>query len=304
MAYGAARNGVRTTSCAALHTEGAMAQVVEHKIWKIIELFYRSFLAYRHIHDQYEENVAGICAKNGTSRDALQLSPIDLAGLIEFQKLEDLRDRYLFTLKDYCHDIFRDRDQTDLLDRYVSDIFHEISILKEEHYTVKHYALYWARTDAQAELQAIMGEALKLVPHKIQHVDFLYRTARERLETLLPGFRGQKILTRSLFLNRDDFIAESHPRGIEGLYELMYPEHGPLAGFVEAGESFFASAFYTQAKDAFELGREYHRRLPRDTETEARLLATAEERLAAIAQALAADRARGEAWESRREPPQ
>ena len=279
-----------------------MAQVVEHKIWKIIELFYRSFLAYRHIHDQYEENIAGICAKNGVSREALQLSPTDLAGLIEFQKLEDLRDRYLFTLKDYCHDIFRDRDRTDLLDRYVSDIFHEISILKEEHYTVKHYALFWARADAQAELQAIMEEALKLVPHKIQHIEFLYRTARERLETLLPGFRGQKILTRSLFLNRDGFIAECHPQGIEGFYALMYPEHGPLEGFMEAGESFFASAFHRQAKDAFELGRAYHHRAPRGTEAEGRFIATVEERLAAIGQALAAAQDREGAWQAPRQP--
>lgn len=228
-----------------------MAQVTEHCIWKIVELFYKSFLAFRDIYDQYESRIAAHIDALKVPRETLQLSHLDLAGLIEFPRLEDLRNRYLLALKDGCHEIFRDRDHTDLLDRYVSTIFHEISILKEEHYTVKHYAPYWARAEAQRELASIMEEAGTLLPRKMQHLDFLFKTARERLEKLLPDFRGQKILVRSLFLNRHGFAAACYPSGIEGFYTLMYPENGPLEGYVEAGESFFKGAFYAQACEAF-----------------------------------------------------
>ena len=271
-----------------------MAQVVEHKIWKIIELFYRSFLEYRRTYDQYKQHCAALRARGGAARETLRPAPAEMADLIDFQKLEELRDRHLFVLKDYCHDIFRNPNQTDPFDRYVSAIFHEVSILKEEHYTVKRYAQYSARPGPQDEFHVAMEAALSQIPHKMEHIRLLYDAARERLQTLLPGFRGQKILTRSLFLNRDGFVAQSHPRGIEGFYELMYPEHGPLAGFVEAGESFFESAFHLQAKEAFELGRAYQRAAPRDTAAATRFIALIEERLAAIEQALAAAREREE----------
>ena len=65
--------------------------------------------------------------------------------MLEFKSLESLRDDYIQELKDLCHDVFRTADRTDPLDRYVSDIFHEVSILKEEHYTVKTYAPQYER---------------------------------------------------------------------------------------------------------------------------------------------------------------
>ena len=42
-----------------------MPQKTEHRIWKIIELFYKSFLSFRHIRDTYEEKIARYTAETG-----------------------------------------------------------------------------------------------------------------------------------------------------------------------------------------------------------------------------------------------
>lgn len=231
-----------------------MPQKTEHRIWKIIEFFYKSLLALRQIHDQYEQKVARYCVEGIPHPEDLKLDPSDLAKLLDYQQLEQLRDRFLWPLKELCHSTFRGRDQTDLLDRYVSDIFHEISILKEELYTVEHYAPVWEREGARHELESIMGEAARLFPQKVHHVAFLFRTSLERLERLLPTYRDQKILKRSLFLNRRGFVSECYPEGIEHFYTVMYGEQGPLAGYEKAGRSFYTSGFYQTATEAFEEG--------------------------------------------------
>ena len=88
----------------------------------------------------------------------------------------------------------------------------------------------------------------------IHHVDFLFRTARGRLEKLLAGFRNQKILVRSFFLNRHGFISECYDNGLADFYRFMYPKVGPLKGYLEAGLSFFNSGFHQNALEAFKEG--------------------------------------------------
>jgi hypothetical protein len=234
-----------------------MLQKHDHTIWKIIELFYKSWLMYRQMHDIYEEKVANYSRERNVRREDLKLGPADLAGLIDFLKLEQLRDRYLFSLKTHCHDIFRGHGNTDQLDRYVSDIFHEISILKEEHYTVQHYAPGWADTHAEMELNSIMQEAIEVFPRKIHHVYYLFRNAIERIEKLLPHYRKNRILLRSLFLNRKGFIAAAYPKGLDTFYTFLFPGPGPLEGYYETGVSFFKSAFHDLAIESFKAGTRY-----------------------------------------------
>jgi len=271
-----------------------MPQKKEHRTWKIVELFYKSYLSFRRIREQYEEKVDRYAAQAGLPRDKLELKADELAGLFEFRKLEELRDRYLWELKEHCHQVFRGHGTTDLLDRYVSDIFHEVSILKEELYTVERSAPVWARADAQRELTSIMEEAGRVFPQKIRHIHFLFENARGRLEKLLRNFREQKILTRSLFLNRKGFVSECYPDGIEGFYAIMYPENGPLEGYDRAGMSFFSSGFFKVAIEAFEEGLEYdRRRLSRRTPAQERIVKAMEEHMTKAREAQAAEEESG-----------
>jgi hypothetical protein len=231
-----------------------MAQSTEHRIWKIVELFYKSFLAFRRVRDQHEERVARYCAEENLDRSTPSLNPIVLLERFDFRTLEEIRDRYLGALKEYCHQIFRTSETTDLFDRAVSDIFHEISILKEEIYTVEDTRPASILLNGRPESFSIVNEAARYFPEKVDHVELLFTMARGRLENLMPTFRDQKILTRSLFLNRRGFVAECYPRGLEDFYARMYPDAGPLAGYEHAGLSFYSSGFFPLACEAFEEG--------------------------------------------------
>jgi hypothetical protein len=222
-------------------------------LWRIVELFYRSLIIFRQQNDRYEEHVLHFSSKMGMHRLDLRLNPEDLAGLLDLKALERLRDGYLQQLKDLCHGIFRGQDRTDLLDRYVSDIFHEISILKEEHYNVKTYAPQYARDAAEVELKYILDEAHGLFPQKLNQIRFLFGKAQTRMEELLSSFRRIKIFIRSLYLHRDDFVREAYEDGIRQFYRHMYPEGGPLEGFYEVGISFLDSGFTGQAIEALRL---------------------------------------------------
>jgi hypothetical protein len=219
-------------------------------IWTIVELFYRSHIIFRQQYDRYEERVLHYSNKLGLHRLDLRLNPEDLAGLLDLKAMEGLRDGHLQALKDLCHQVFRGQDRTDLLDRYVSDIFHEISILKEEHYNVKTYAPQYARDAAEVELKYILDEAHGLFPQKLNQIRFLFGKAQARMEELLSSFRKVRIFIRSLYLQRDDFVREAYEDGIRQFYRYMYPD-GPLEGFFEVAQSFLASGFFPQALEAF-----------------------------------------------------
>ena len=187
-------------------------QELHHSIWTIVELYYRAHAIFRQQYDRYEERVLHYSNKLGLHRLDLRLNPEDVAGLLDLKAMERLRDGYLRELKDLCHQVFRGQDRTDLLDRYVSDIFHEISILKEEHYNVKTYAPQYERDAAEVELKYILDEAHWLFPQKLNQIRFLFGKAQARMEELLPTFRKIKIFIRSLYLYRDDFakIGRAH----------------------------------------------------------------------------------------------
>ena len=232
------------------------AQDYEHRIWLVLRLFYKSLIDFRRQYDSYEEKVLKLAQACGLDRKSLRLRPVELADLLHFKSLEDLRDGYIHELKDLCHTIFRSNDQTDPLDRYVSDIFHEISILKEEHYTVKTYAPLYEKAAQEVELQYILDEAHAMFPQKLGQVLYLFGKAQERMEqNLLPSFGANQIVIRSLYHLRDRFVKEAYPDGLRDFYRYMYP-CGPLEGFYLVGLSFYHSGFFPEALTAFQRAEE------------------------------------------------
>ena len=229
------------------------AQERDSKSWSIIELFYRSLIAFREIFDHYERRVLQLSTQRGQDRLDLRLEPEDLAGLMDFRALERLRDEHIFQLKDICHEIFRGKHRTDVLDLFVSDVFHEISILKEEHYNVKMYAPQYARDSREVELRYILNEVHDLFPSRLRHIRYLFGKALERLEELLPTFTKNRIVIRSLYLRRNDFVKDSYENGIQDFYRLMYPQFGVPQGYFEVGKSFYDSHFTERAAEALSL---------------------------------------------------
>ncbi len=223
-----------------------------HTIWMIVQLFYRSRLVSNGVFETYEQKVLDYSRKVGIHRNDLRLKPAELGGLLDFKNLERLRDGYIWELKELSHLVFRGQDSTDLFDRYVSDIFHEISILKEEHYNVKTYAPLYERDKDEVELKYILDEAHTLFPQKLRHIKHLFGRALSRLESKLPSFTNYRPFVRSLYLQRSEFVAEAYPDGIRQFYRFMY-RLGPVEGFFQVGMNFFASGFLDEALEAFRL---------------------------------------------------
>lgn len=226
-------------------------QEMGHKIWTIFSLFYRSLLAFREQYDRYERKVKEFSVARHVPREDLRLSSEELATLLDFKELEHLRNGFLHELKALCHSVFRGQDQTDILDRYVSDIFHQISILKEEHYNVKTYGPYFEKDALQeVALRGILDEAHVGFPTLTKHILFLFHQAQSRMEEHIASFRKTPIFIRSLYLHRHGFVVQVHATGIRHFYRLMYPL-GPVEGFYSVGLSFLHGGFVEHARQAF-----------------------------------------------------
>lgn len=232
--------------------EEELEQERGHQCWRVVRLFYESLAEFNVQREAYDARVLEIARERGTPREALRLTAELLGSLLDFKALERLRDGGLFELKDLCHQIFRSNNQTDALDRFVSDIFHEISILKEEHYTVKIYAPMHERAEDQEFLQIILDDAHEIFPKKMLHAATLFARARDALERHLPAMTKYPIVVRSLWLERDGFIATAYRDGIRHFYRLMYLG-GAAEGFFAAGSSFLDSGFVAQALEAWNL---------------------------------------------------
>ena len=233
-------------------------QDLGQRIWTIVELFYRSHTAFRELFESYEERVLSYTRLTGRPREELRLKSDELGNLLDLKSLERLRDDYIQKLKDLCHLVFRWQDQTDLLDRYVSDIFHEISILKEEHYNVKVYGPLYERDSAEVELRHILDDAHARFPQELSHIRYLFGQAQLRLEEHLSSFREMELFNRSLFMHADGFVQQAYPEGIARFYKLMFPG-GALEGYYTVGLSFYLAGFREQAAQAFTLAEEAYR---------------------------------------------
>jgi hypothetical protein len=223
-----------------------------HQAWRIIHLFYRAFGEFARQHAAYDAEVERLAAERGIARENLRLQASELGNLFDFKSFEVLRDQTLFELKNLCHQVFRGQNATDPLDRFVSDIFHEISILKEEHYTVKMYATAYQEAQDVEPLQSILDDAHEIFPRKVQQVDRLFLRAREVMERYLASFAKYPIVLRSLFLERHGFVAAAYADGVREFFRWMYP-CGPIEGFYRVARSFEGGGFIGEAREGYGL---------------------------------------------------
>ncbi|MDE0960821.1 MAG: hypothetical protein OSB09_08580 [Planctomycetota bacterium] len=232
-------------------------------VWRVIERFYRSRRAFYSLHDRYEEVVQGYVEKFDQPREEIRLSPRELVELLSTQDLEELRDEYLVPLKEVCHRLFRTEDSTDFIDRLVNDIFHELSILKEEHYNVLTYGTdslggsAVSGRDLLTEQKAVLDEVHDMFPLKVHRIAHLYDVATTALEALLHRWKSDPVLIRSLFMHRDRFVAQANDDGLDHFYRLMYGPDQMWEGYLMVADSFLASGFASQAIEAYRSGQQH-----------------------------------------------
>lgn len=221
------------------------------RIWDLVDEFFQARALFMQIYDAYEQGVLRHAEERGVDRKNLRLDAGDVSALLDTGQLVDLRDRHLDPLKEISHELFRADESTDIFDRYVTDAFHEISILKEEHLKVDSSAPAYDQLEEEEEVQAILDEVHQLFPRKVHHVYALFQKAKGRLEQLLPAYQGETVLIRSLFLFGEGVLVEAYPGGIAEFYDVLYPGSGAPKAYSEVGKSFLGSGFLEQARDAF-----------------------------------------------------
>lgn len=215
--------------------------------WLLLRSFYSSWKRFLRLFENYESRVAEFTRRYRTDREQLRLEPDDLATLIDFKALEDLRDREVSLLRQTSHDLFRSSDATDRFDHSVSIIYHELSALKEEHYTLREE---FVRKET-IEYDLFYREVNEYYPKRLRHIRNLYEKADRRLRQLLPAMQGDVVVVRSLHMFGEDLVGGLLPGGLADLYGSMYAG-GPVQAHAEAASSFRKSGFLEEALEAYE----------------------------------------------------
>ena len=216
-------------------------------LWDLVEAFYLASHAYSEVFEAYESRVLAHARERGVDRKQLRLDGETVARLLDLGKLESLRNGPLHDVKDIAHALFRRKASTDKLDRYVSEIFHELSILKEEQYKVSTFAPEYQRRNELEEYESILDEVHQEFPRKVHNIHELFAKARVRLEAILRKARDEIVLIRSLSLFGDKLLEKCYVGGVDGLYAEVYPG-GALEGHLVALRSFARGGFAVQAQ--------------------------------------------------------
>ncbi len=220
----------------------------EERRWTMVRTFYRSFQAFHALFDAYERRVDAFVTMYAADRRDIKLAPDELRSLFDSNALSALRDNELTQLKGAAHRLFRGLDAPDPFDSHVTNIYHEVSILKEEHWTVLEDVM---RADRRA-YDRYYREVNVYYPRRLRHVRNLYGKAKRRLESvLLPAFSRNKIMVRSVYLFGARLVQGVYEGGLEEFYAYMYPNGGALTGYTLAADSFLDGGFREEASEAY-----------------------------------------------------
>lgn len=218
--------------------------------WQMLDLHYRSRAAFNAIYRDYEARVMRFVEERGVSRDKIKLSPGETTGLFDTKKLEHLIEDLVGGLRKAAHAFFRESAVTDPYDSEVSKIWHELSILKEEHLSVRDFP----REGNARQFARLFREVSQYYPQRLRRVRDLFGRAQKRLDILLPQFRDNVIILRSAFLFRADLWPDSPQTSLARLLGKIFPSEGPAYGFLAVARSFHKAGFYKEAIECARMG--------------------------------------------------
>lgn len=215
--------------------------------WILLRAFYQGHRSFHALLGQYEQRVVAFTQKYGVDRKELKLPPEELLSLFDSHALLALRNSDLRTLREISHVVFRN-GRPDPFDNHVTNIYHEVSILKEEEWTLREQA---GSADPD-EYERYYREVNFYYPKRLKHVRNLYGKARKRLERLLPAMGRATIVIRSSYLFGEKLFAGVYDGGLDEFYRYLYPEGGALTGYAVVGDSFLEGGFGQEAAEAYE----------------------------------------------------
>ena len=218
--------------------------------WELIRLHYGSRHAFTKVHKTYEATVAGLVAARGKPREQLKLDVDDTRALFDTDDLRDLIVLWVEPLRETARRLFRGTNVAEPYDMKVSRIYHEMSILFEEHLSVQNFP-----ADGSArEFTRLFREVSEYYPQRLRRVRDLFSRGQRRLEEILPEFEDDPIVLRSVFLFREELWPDVAPSGLNRFLEKMFPKGGAAEGFQRLAQSFHRASFHAETIDCAKVG--------------------------------------------------
>ena len=212
--------------------------------WSIIKVFFQSFTFYNNLEKNFREKVS-VFKSDSTGRI---IYPFE--AFIEFldtKELAQLRDTYLIDLRELSHAEFRGRKKMERFDIYISEIFHEVSILKEQKFILEHY---FQRKDQMYPemINQMLSQTYELFETKMEHVKVLFNSAKSRLEEIAPTYRNDDFILRTLYLKGAKEFQEFYKDPVKNILDLMFIEGGYSEGYLAIACSFCSGGFFEQGQ--------------------------------------------------------
>ncbi len=218
--------------------------------WAIIEHHYRARRSFMTIFKMYEARVSALVKERHMARDRIRLTAAETRLLFDTPQLEALLRDELEPLRHASHAYFRDSDIAEPYDSKVSRIYHELSILKEEHLSVRD----WPKDGGSREFARLFREVSDYYPQRLRRVRDLFQRATKRLETLLPRFADNPVVLRSAFLFRDELWPDQTRSKLVRFLSHMFEAKGAAHGFLVIGRSFYRASFFSEAAACARMG--------------------------------------------------
>ncbi len=215
-------------------------------LWKIVKEFFLSYSLFDRVFKDYHIRLERFRKEYFEKGREFTPSPQEICSLFEFRKLDRLRNTHLFALKGYAHEMFRATEKHVKFDLFVSEIFHEISILKEFEYNLEHYILRHKDDDmlVSEELQ----ESQKVFELKVRRATQLFEKSLEQLHEILYKMRFDKILIRSLYFADKHLFPDVYSGGLNDVLKKMHKKNTSAAGYYMMAINFCCGGFFTQAR--------------------------------------------------------
>jgi hypothetical protein len=217
-------------------------------VWDLLAAFFASRRSFLAVYRRYEDRVHRFARDAGVHRDDLVLPPADLARLFNPKRLQRLRDQRIEPLRRLAHSLFRESGVVEPLDTLCSHVFHELSILMEEHQSVVRFP----RLSDPKRYEQLFEEVRGYYPVRLRRIRRLFADGLKRVEELLPGWSHDRVVVRSVYLFGRPLARSAYEDGLDGLYARMYPAGGAAEGYLVAARSFADSAFPRHAREAAE----------------------------------------------------
>lgn len=207
--------------------------------WKMIKIFFQAYDFYRKLESEFKLHV--------TEPQKGRIKSFDsFIKYLDTKDLGYLRDFYLSELRHLSHAGFRSRKKIERFDLYISEIFHEFSILKEQRFILEH-SLHNKEQITTETLTETLQQTYDLFQTKLNHVSVLFSNAKTRLEEILPTFRRDDFILRNLFLDGPTLLKDFYKKPVNEILNYMFQEGGFCKGLLAIASSFSQGGFYKQS---------------------------------------------------------